>query len=199
MKVHLADSNSWFTTIQAARTCYDSFNENTDHNADINLLKRLAKKGHHSVFEHKVLTFSIRGISRACLQELVRHRMASFSVKSTRYTLRELLKISEYEEFEQFLVPANGFKPHQLSVAALCEIKYQLEQGLSNDEVKSLLPESFKTDLMMTINIRSLMNFFQLRLAEGAYWEIRLLAQKMYQTLDSISQIIWTEWDTPKR
>ena len=76
----------------AIRTCWQSFDKgDCGGEKDIELIDRVGNKFKHaSTLEHLTYNFYIKGISRACLQELARHRMASFSVKSSRYTLKEL-------------------------------------------------------------------------------------------------------------
>ena len=74
----------------AIRTCWDSHSK-SNKRADESLIFRVGNiNKHKSVLEHLVYSFDIQNISRACLQELARHRIASLSVKSTRYTLKEL-------------------------------------------------------------------------------------------------------------
>mgnify|MGYP003703674295 CR=1 FL=1 len=156
------------------------------------LIDRVGNKNKHkSTLEHLVYTFDIDGISRACLQEVARHRMASYSVKSTRYTLKELRD-------EEYFSNDSGVEPNffnycidvspdinQANANALDNILYYLESGkeLTNDKLKYLLPEAYKTSLVMTINARSLQNFLELRSSKEALWEIRDLANAMYQEL----------------
>ena len=156
------------------------------------LIERVGNKNKHkSTLEHLVYTFDIDGISRACLQEVARHRMASYSVKSTRYTLKELRD-------EEYFSNDSGVEPNffnycidvspdinQANANALDNILYYLESGkeLTNDKLKYLLPEAYKTSLVMTINARSLQNFLELRSSKEALWEIRDLANAMYQEL----------------
>lgn len=99
MEVTLIQHSNLSTCVKAIRTCWQSQEKGgcyptpTDDiiEADRKLIDRIVNKNSHkSTAEHLVYTFDIDGISRACLQELARHRMASYSVKSTRYTLKEL-------------------------------------------------------------------------------------------------------------
>ncbi|MBN1504972.1 MAG: FAD-dependent thymidylate synthase, partial [Candidatus Eisenbacteria bacterium] len=69
---------------RAARTCYDTTHRMASSDTRA-FLKRLFEAGHHSVFEHASATFRIRGVSRACSHQLVRHRVASYSQRSQRY------------------------------------------------------------------------------------------------------------------
>ncbi len=147
-------------------------------------IERVANKNKHaSTIEHLVYNFDIDGISRACLQELARHRIASYSVKSTRYTLKELrdddnITLEKYCVIDKL---PEELKPVMLNV--LKNMKYALKDGYSNDVVKHCLPEAYKTSLVMTINARSLQNFLELRSSKSALWEIQDLAKAMYEAL----------------
>ena len=166
------------------------------------LIERIGNQNKHkSTLEHLVYNFNIDGISRACLQELARHRMASYSVKSTRYTLKELKDEDTFikpisnlgfeydiERSKQYLVlPPHAIKYDkvwQKQVKALEELRDELVYGKdSNDVIKYMLPEAYKTSLVMTINARSLQNFLELRSSKHALWEIRNLARAMFNAL----------------
>ncbi len=92
MKVTLLQNTSLTICASAIRTCWQSFDKSDNGGEkDRELIDRVGNKFKHaSPLEHLVYTFYIQGISRALLQELSRHRIASLSVKSTRYTLKEL-------------------------------------------------------------------------------------------------------------
>ena len=102
MKVQLLNKPDMSIIIEATRTCYDSMSKSDNlGDKDLALLKKIIDSKHESVLEHMVFTFKITDISRACLQELARHRIASYSVKSTRYTLKELRDTPD-NELEKF-------------------------------------------------------------------------------------------------
>lgn len=94
MKVTLLHNTPLDVCAQAIRTCWQSFDKSDNGGEkDKALIDRVGNKYKHaSTLENIVYTFYVQGISRAVLQELARHRMASLSVKSTRYTLKELKK-----------------------------------------------------------------------------------------------------------
>jgi thymidylate synthase (FAD) len=138
------------------------------------------KNKHASTLEHVTFSFDIDGVSRALLQELARHRVASLSVKSTRYTLKELKDYTG--DLQDFLVYVNPtINSHNVSV--LKAIRYQLNLGVSNDTIKYMLPEAYKTSLVWTINMRSLQNFLSLRTSKAALWEIRQLAHMIFESI----------------
>jgi thymidylate synthase (FAD) len=162
------------------------------------LIDRVGNKYKHaSTLEHLVYTFYIRGISRALLQELARHRIASLSVKSTRYTLKELKETTPFAEDDylsasQFIVLTGNHAVDTASIKALNNLQEILQSGISNDIAKFCLPESYKTELTWTINARSLQNFITLRSNKSALWEIQDLAQKLYLALPDDHQYLFT-------
>ena len=150
---------------------------------DLALLEKIIDSKHESVLEHMVFTFKITDISRACLQELARHRIASYSVKSTRYTLKELRDTPD-NELENFLIENIEPIVKYSSIDSLKKIKMMLNMPNPDmDKIKYALPECYKTELVWTINLRSLRNFLKLRLSLKAHQEIRKLAYEIYTYL----------------
>lgn len=155
------------------------------------------KMKHSSTLEHIVYTFDIDGISRAVLQELARHRIASYTVKSSRYTLKELLKEDKFAWFdydwkiwnynfdtaEKYLVFTESKEVNEMSIRALENLRTIIGDGISNDIAKYCMPESYKTSLICTINARSLQNFLTLRSSKEALWEIQELSKKVFEAL----------------
>ena len=130
-----------------------------------------------------VFTFKITYSSRACLQELARHRIASYSVKSTRYTLKELRDTPD-NELEKFLIDDIESIVKSSAIDSLKKIKMMLNMSNPDmDKIKYALPECYKTELVWTINLRSLRNFLKLRLSLKAHQEIRKLATIVYSCL----------------
>lgn len=152
-------------------------------------------KKHASTIEHISYNFDIDGVSRALLQELARHRIASYSVKSTRYTLKELRDEEPfiyYIEYSQcfdldrackYLVRTGDINVDYSSIVALDQLRIRIQQGISNDKAKYCMPEAYKTSLVMTINARSLQNFISLRSSKHALWEIHDLAKAMFDAI----------------
>ena len=219
MNVELMQHTSLAVTAHAIRTCWQSF-DNSDEGGekDLALIDRVGNKFKHaSTLEHLNYTFYLSGISRALLQELARHRMASLSVKSTRYTLKELkeetqsftngmsmLELKEkytnasevYDDVHmirasKYLVFTNILAVDFASVVALENLRLILQDAIANDMAKFCLPESYKTELTWTINARSLQNFISLRTSKSALWEIRDLANMVFQALPSEHQYLF--------
>lgn len=189
MQITLLNYTPLIICSNAIRTCYQSFSK-SDEGGELD--KALIEKvgniyKHSSTLEHLVYTFYIKGISRACLQELARHRIASLSVKSTRYTLKELKSIDEIktkDEASKWLVLTDNEIVDQASINALNNIiKLLNTPNMTLDIVKYALPESYKTELTWTINARSLQNFLKLRSSNKALWEIKRLAVNIYDSI----------------
>ncbi len=194
MKVTLLHSTPLNVCSHAIRTCWQSFDKSDDGGEkDVALIDRVGNKFKHaSTLEHLHYSFYIQGISRALLQELARHRMASLSVKSTRYTLKEL-KECDAIDYEKYLVFTGNEAVDNASKNALDALQKLLQSGISNDIAKYALPESYKSELTWSINARSLQNFLSLRTNKAALWEIRDLAYIVYETLPKEHQFLFEE------
>lgn len=158
--------------------------------ARINRVANVSK--HASTIEHLTYSFDIDGISRACLQELARHRIASYTVKSSRYTLQELKdeesfiyhnKIPRLGTALKYIVLLDDRDIDYNNCVALEKLRLLLVNGVPNDKAKYCMPEAYKTSLVMTINARSLQNLQELRSDKHALWEIQLLAKAMYEAI----------------
>ena len=208
MEVKLLDHTKLSNAVIGARTCWGSFHKGGNYDTptdnitddDKELLNRLIHKNkHESIMEHVTFVFKITGITRMVLIELTRHRIASYSVRSTRYTLTELKKEKPFLERENMSLKVSeenikrASKFIDLSPTNL-DTTFQRVQALENlrlavicsnniDEIKFLVPECYLTDLVFTINARSLKNFFNLRLSKSAHYKIRELAQAIFSAL----------------
>ena len=192
MEVILMHNTPLDVCAHAIRTCWQSFDKSDEGGEkDKALIDRVGNKYKHaSTLEHLVYTFYIKGISRALLQELARHRVASLSVKSTRYTLKELKNAEAFNETDfkgasKFIVLTGNEFVDTASIKALNNLQELLKKGISNDIAKYALPECYKTELTWTVNARSLQNFLTLRSSKSALWEIRDLANILYNSLPS--------------
>lgn len=163
------------------------------------LIARVGNKlKHKSVLEQLVYTFDIDGISRACLQELARHRTARLTVKSTRYTLKELKDVSIIYVKDWCVLPDWDFpklmEMHDLLYDALFAVQSMLRDGASNDIAKYLLPEAYKTHLMWQIDGRNMQNFLQLRTDKAALPEMQKLANLIYLNMPYGHRYLYEEY-----
>ncbi|RDU70026.1 FAD-dependent thymidylate synthase [Helicobacter cholecystus] len=193
MEVKLLFHTPLSICVSAGRTCWQSqdrggcYPQPTDEilEVDQDFLDRILNKHKHgSVAEHLTYNFAIDGISRACLQELARHRHASLSVKSSRYTLKELKSEENIKAVAQkYLVLTGNEAVDQSSILALENLQKLLFEGIIGDYVKYAMPENYKTALAWSVNARALKNFLILRSSKAALWEIRRLAYALYEAL----------------
>jgi len=174
----------------AAKQCYSKYSatkalkELTDEEIKKQLKRRISD-GHLSVLEHAGFTFAIEGISRACSHQLVRHRIASYSQQSQRY-----VKLEEIE----FLAPESILLNEEARIKYLealerCKSCYAhlLKAGIPAEDARYILPQASPTKIVVTMNARSLMNFFELRCCLSAQWEIRRLAEEMLQLVKDVA------------
>ena len=201
MKVTLHHYTPLIVCANAIRTCWQSFDKSDNGGeGDRALIDRVGNKFKHaSTLEHLHYNFYLEGISRALLQELARHRMASLSVKSTRYTLKELkdeppFSVDDKKRAGKYLVYTDVDVVDEMSIKALENLRVVLASGISNDRAKYCLPESYKTELTWSINARSLQNFLSLRSDKAALWEIRDLAHSIYTALPEDHKYLFDEY-----
>ena len=191
---------------EAAKLCYaksdiDTLSENLTPVKVESFLSFLSDVGHESPVEHVSFTFGIEGVSRALLAQITRHRIASFSVQSQRYVSKcdftfvtppEIEALPEAKE--EFIRAMNEDAEHYESLREKL-MKHHLETNLAagmdeasarkaaekkaNEDARFVLPNACDTRIIMTMNVRSLHNFFRLRCCNRAQWEIRELACEM--------------------
>lgn len=156
-----------------------------------NILKQVMNLGHTSVIEHACFTFAISDVSRSLTHQLVRHRIASYSQQSQRY-----VNLQE----PHYVIPPSIAKKKQMKQAyeetmAVIWKEYNklLEMEIPAEDARYVLPNATCTNILVTMNARSLMNFFELRCCQHAQWEIRQLAQKMLQEVKKVAPIIFQD------
>lgn len=140
-------------------------------------IDKLKGMGHESPLEHVSFAFAIEGVSRTLTHQLVRHRIASYSQKSQRY-------VSE-NDFEYIVPPsiARDSQAKEKFENLMCTIRQAYNELASMDipkeDARYVLPNATETKIIVTMNARSLFNFFSLRCCTHAQWEIRQLANLM--------------------
>ena len=171
----------------AAGNCYGK------HDVSEKRIRNCVKAGHTSILEHASVTFSIEGVSRACMAQLTRHRMASFCIESQRYC-----KYDRDFFYGSWYVTPPAFKEDESLrtrfIIAMREsgVAYRkaIKDGVKPEDARYLLPEATKTNIVMTMNLREIFHFFDLRLDKAAQWEIRDLAALMREAVENEGQ----EW-----
>lgn len=152
-------------------------------------IDKLKGMGHESPLEHVSFTFAIEGVSRTLTHQLVRHRIASYSQKSQRY-------VSE-NDFEYIVPPsiARDSQAKEKFENLMCTIRQAYNELASMDipkeDARYVLPNATETKIIVTMNARSLFNFFSLRCCTHAQWEIRQLANLMLAEVQKVAPILF--------
>lgn len=166
----------------AARLCYSpvgaaELNEKLTEQSIESLLAKITEMGHTSTLEHAVFTFAVEGVSRVLTHQLVRHRIASYSQQSQRY-------VSEHD-FEFIMPPsvAANEAARAKFTALMQNVRQTYDEltamGVHKEDARYCLTNATETKIVITMNARALLNFFQLRCCTRAQWEIRALANEM--------------------
>ncbi len=194
------------TVAAAAKLCYSSSDvcdllDNLTDKKAADFVEMLSDLGHESPIEHVSFTFGIEGVSRALLAQITRHRIASYSVKSQRYvteggfrfvTPPEIAEIPEaleifqkamsdsqaaYDKISELLID----KHYKDMIAAGKDEKTakRMSEKASIEDARFVLPNACETKMVVTMNARSLHNFFRHRCCTRAQWEIREVANQM--------------------
>ena len=173
----------------AARLCYSNkevseIMDNFTEDKVEKFLNKLTELGHESPLEHVTFTFGIEGISRACSHQLVRHRIASYSQKSQRYVEEYSFDYVIPPEIENSVYKAE----YEHMMWSIQEFYRDLKaMGFESEDARMVLPNACTTSLIMTMNVRSLLNFLKLRDCNRAQWEIRALAREIRQICKEIA------------
>ena len=176
-------------------------------------LTMLMNLGHESPIEHVTFTFGIEGVSRSLLAQITRHRLASYSVKSQRYVKEGMFEfilppeIEKNEEAKKLFLET--MEADQRAYDRLTEILQKkhfetyLSEGLDEKAAKSkaekqaiedarfVLPNACETKMVVTMNARSLMNFFHHRCCTRAQWEIRAVADEMLRLVKEVAPTLF--------
>jgi len=153
------------------------------------ILEHVMNLGHTSVIEHTCFTFAISDVSRSLTHQLVRHRIASYAQQSQRYV--------DFKE-PNYVTPPKIAKNKKMKKAydetmnnIWKEYNKLLELGIPAEDSRFVLPNAACTNILVTMNARSLLNFFELRCCLHAQWEIRALANKMLQEVKKVAPTIF--------
>jgi len=151
------------------------------------LIKSLTKMGHESPLEHISYSFGIEGFSRVAAQQLTRHRVASFSMKSQRYVKENQFDFITPPSITEAGLEKDYFKMMQQAQENYNKLSKEIEKRLglkgelNNQDARYILPNATETKLIMTMNARELLHFFEVRTCNRAQWEIRNLAKEMFK------------------
>jgi len=179
---------------RAGRTCYKSEDQITDESAE-KFIKMLVERGHESVLEHEKLSILFvcdRGVSH----EIVRHRIASFSQESTRYCnysndkfgnqltfidIKPFMNDHQYADWQNAIEVAENMYLHQI------------ELGCSPQIARSVLPNSLKTEIVVTANIREWRTIFKQRTSKAAHPQMRELMCPLLDELKVTIPVVFND------
>lgn len=178
----------------AARLCYspigaEELSEKLSDEQVKKLVGKMVKLGHASTIEHVSFTFGIEGVSRVLTHQLVRHRIASYDQQSQRY-------VAEHD-FEYILPPTIAAKPEARAKfeALMQQIRQTYDElteaGIPKEDARYVLANAAETKILVTMNARSLLHFFNLRCCNRAQWEIREMANQMLAQVKTIAPTLF--------
>lgn len=202
------------TVAAAAKLCYsqtgaDGLYEGLDDEKTRKFVALLATMGHASPLEHASFTFAIEGVSRSLLAQITRHRIASYSVQSQRYVKRDNYEfivppniaedpeaLEEYnrimDECTKAYMNLTEILQKKAAAKLVAEGKgedeaWKAAEKIAIEDARYVLPNASDTKMVVTMNARSLHNFFRLRCCNRAQWEIRALADEMLRQVREVA------------
>lgn len=178
----------------SARLCYSAVGaedlvETMSESQVENLVNKIVEMGHLSTFEHVSFTFAIEGVSRVLSHQLVRHRIASYSQQSQRY-------VGE-QEFEYIMPPTirNNQQAKEKFERLMDTIRSTynelIDLEIPKEDARYCLANATETKVVVTMNARTLLHFFQLRCCVRAQWEIRQLADMMLAEVKAVAPLLF--------
>lgn len=192
----------------AAKLCYssspvDKIMDGLTDEAVEKFLTKLVDMGHESPIEHVSFTFMIDGVSRALLAQITRHRLASFSVRSQRYV---------NENSFDYVIPPEITKDTHLRKKFVDKVEIinnlynylvmeLMGQGRTREQAQEdarfVLPNACTTSMVMTMNARELIHFFNKRCCDRAQWEIRSVADEMLRQCKEVAPVLFKNAGAP--
>lgn len=168
---------------QAGRVCYKSEDKISEGSSE-KFIRSILKRGHESVIEHVAITVRVI-CDRGVTHEIVRHRIASYSQESTRYCNYTTEKFSNELTVIKPLFWENDSERYTIWKECMqnCEKAYfaLVYSGASPQEARSVLPNSLKTEIIMTMNFREWRHFFSLRCSKAAHPQMQQIANMILQ------------------
>lgn len=204
----------------SAKLCYsavgvEKISEDMSDEAVEKFLGMLMSFGHQSPVEHVTFTFAIEGVSRVLTHQLVRHRIASYSQQSQRY-----VKLDQFEYItppaiagnpEALTIFKNAMEADQVAYEALVShleadhVTAYIEAGMSEkqarkaaekraiEDARFVFPNACETKIVVTMNARVLLHFFNHRCCNRAQWEIQELADAMLKEAKKVAPLIFNQ------
>lgn len=180
---------------RAGRVCYKSEGKITDTSYQ-GFLRGIIRSGHESVIEHASVSVKLV-CDRGVTHELVRHRIASYSQESTRYCNYSQDRFGRELTFIRPCFWDEDSEPFRLWKAAMqdTETAYLrlLDLGAQPQEARSVLPNSLKTEIAVTMNLREWRHFFRLRAAKDAHPQMRQCALMLLRAFHAEIPVVFDD------
>ena len=190
MKIELRNytDNPETAIAEAARISHKAEREGIED--DRRLIKDLISWGHLSPIEFASATFYVEDVSRSCLAQLTRHRLASFMVRSMRYVRQK--------EGEAVIPPSiedsDQARLFTEQIREAFDVYNQLvDAGVPKEDARFVLPIGASTDLFLKANFREYRHIIKLRKTEEAQWEIRRLSERLLDELGEVAPSVFSD------
>ena len=178
----------------AARLCYspigaEELAEQLSEAKVKEMVRKMVKLGHASTIEHVSFTFGIEGVSRVLTHQLVRHRIASYDQQSQRYVASH-----GFEYITPPTIAANSTANKKFTdlMENIRQVYDELTaMDIPKEDARYVLANAAETKIMVTMNARSLLHFFNLRCCNRAQWEIRDMANKMLAEVKKVAPTLF--------
>ena len=180
---------------RAGRVCYKSEDKITPGSAQ-KFVAMLIKHGHESVLEHVQITARVT-CDRGVTHEIVRHRLASYSQESTRYCNYAKGAFGGELTFIKPCFWEEGSVQYAIWKEAMQSIETQymqlMESGATPEQARSILPNSLKTEIVMSMNLRAWRHFFRLRTHAASHPQMREIAGMMLEGFRAAVPVIFDD------
>ena len=185
MKVELLHTNGLEFSDSAIGLCYDKGCYTDPEQRDRRIKKVALKHKHSSTIEFTNFIFEIEASTKVLL-EMSRHRLANYACKSSRYTLNKGEIVFE---------PSGDKHIDALLETWRATIEQVVNEGYSNELTSLMLPQAYQYRWQVQFNARSLLNFLNLRRAKSAHFQIREVAEAMYESIPDDMKYLFEEVD----
>ena len=186
---------------RCGRVCYKSEDKITETSAQA-FVGNIIKRGHEAVLEHASVTVKFT-VDRGVSHEIVRHRLAAYCQESTRYCNYSKDGFGRQVTFIQPHFLDRGTRGWELWVLA-CEQAEKayfdlLNWGCSPQEARAVLPNSLKTEVVMTANLREWRHFFKLRTAPAAHPQMREVTIPLLRRMQELIPVVFDDIKLPAK
>jgi len=199
MEVKLLHSTPlWVADLAISKCCDKEYNKD-----EINI-RRIENNKNENIIKHIVFNFEINGVSRELLQELKRHRMASLSVKNTKYMLKELKNESPFnsktiDRAKRYVVLTENAIENVKIIRVLEKLRMLIKSGTPNYILKLAFPKEYKINSVWSINAKSLQIFLKSKTSPYEIWEIKKLVNEIYDKIPTSYKFLFEKEIHSKR